>query len=141
MRKGRTVAAVESIGRVAAEAGLDERAAAGVLVDEGRDVVDVARDDHELTGLARLLELVPREDGEVVRRLGPADLVGLASDGLELHGVLAAADLVVGERLELRREAEPVHDDDEPLGRVVCERKRRGRASATRSVRHDMDDQ
>ena len=91
---------------VAAEASLDQGAAARVLVDKSRDVVDESTDDHQLPRLALGFEVVPRKDGQVVRVLRPLDLLGLARDRLELHRELAAADLVVRERLELRSEAE-----------------------------------
>jgi hypothetical protein len=109
-------AAVESRSRVAAEASPDEAGATRVLVDEGRNVVDETADDHELTGLAGFLNcawrivsteerregeearrtLIPSEDGKVVRRLRPSDLVCSTSDGLELHCVLSLPDIVVG---------------------------------------------
>lgn len=57
---------------------------------------------------------VPREDGEVVRVRGPDDLLGGRLELLQAHRDLALLDLVVGEDLELRGEAELVADPDEP---------------------------
>lgn len=51
--------------------------------------------------------------------LRPLDVASETGDGLELHRVLTFLDLVVGERLELRSEAEEVGCVDEPLGRIV----------------------
>jgi hypothetical protein len=116
------VPSVERGGGITAETGLDVGLSSGVVLHERGDVVDETGDDDEGAGLARLLELVPREDGKVVRRRGPLDLLALGLDLLELHRVLSLLDLVVGERLEVRREAEEVGCEDEPLGGVVSGR-------------------
>ena len=57
----------------------------------------------------------------MVRGLWPDDLFLDLAHLLELHGQLALLDLVVRERLELRREANELASLDEPLGRVVLE--------------------
>jgi len=144
----------ESGGGIFSEAGLDESSSSWVLIDEGGDVVNETGDDDELASLASFGEVVPGEDGKIVRRLGPVDLIGLLLKGLHLHGDLSSTDLVIGymrkrdrqemhlakgekskltESLELRSETELVGDEDEPLGRVVCKReewegRREGRA-------------
>ena len=49
----------------------------------------------------------------------PRDSILLGAETLQLHRKLALLDLVVGERLEVRREAELAAHPDEPLRRVV----------------------
>jgi len=88
--------AEESGSSIFAKTGLDESASSRVFVDEGRDVVDEAGDDDELTGLASFGEVVPGENGKVVRRLGPVDLVGLLLKSLHLHSDLSSTNLVIG---------------------------------------------
>lgn len=63
---------------------------------------------------------VPGDDGKVVGRLGPLNLLGLGLQLLHLHGENTLLDLVLGERLELGCETEGRCDEDEPLGRVAA---------------------
>jgi hypothetical protein len=55
-RRKRSPPSVESRSRILAETSLDQRTSSGVFVNEGRDVVDEARDDDKLPSLARLLD-------------------------------------------------------------------------------------
>jgi len=90
-----------------------------MLVCERFNVVNHTAYNDELTSFAGLSEVIPCEDGKVVRRFRPLDLFGSSLDLLHLHGELTGLDLVVGESLELRSETELVASEDEPLGGVV----------------------
>lgn len=109
----------EGSGGISADRLLDEVSASWVVVDEAGAVVDETVDGNEGSLLGFGLEVLPRDDGKVVARLGPLDRTGLFLEHLELHGVLSLLDLVVGELLEVRSEAELRHGPDEPLGGVV----------------------
>jgi len=100
---------------------LDEVSSTRVFLGEGRDVVDEPADDDQRTCLCLGLEVVPRDDRQMVAVVRPRDLSALLCQLLQLHGVLALLDLVVGEFLEVRRETEQRHGRDEPFGRVVLE--------------------
>jgi hypothetical protein len=72
-------------------------------------------------GKKRKRTLIPSEDGKVVRRLRPLNLLGLTSEGLHLHSDLATLDVVVGcadwregKRVSKKekREKEEGNDDD-----------------------------
>lgn len=76
-------------------------------------------DDNKSARLGLLLVLIPRDDGQVVRALGPLDAPAEFVSLLELHRKLTFANLVVGEHLEVARETESLHGRDKPLGRIV----------------------
>lgn len=65
------------------------------------------------------LTLIPSNDRQMVRCLGPLDILGLLLQLLHLHRELSLLNLVVRERLELRGETEVRRNEDEPLGGVV----------------------
>ncbi|KAI3484012.1 hypothetical protein L1887_53026 [Cichorium endivia] len=110
--------AEESSGSVLANLAREQVAATRVLVEEGRDVVDEAVDNNEGASLGLLDKVVPRDDGEVGRGLGPLELLTKLVSLLELHRKTTLLDLVVGEGLEVRGETELAHGANEPLGGV-----------------------
>ena len=64
--------------------------------------------------------LIPAQNGEVVGRRRPNDLVLRGPlKLLERHRKLPLLDFVIGEDLELRREAELVGQKDQPLRGIV----------------------
>ena len=65
------------------------------------------------------LTAIPCDNGQIIGRSGPLHFIGLLLEFLELHCQLTLADFVIGEGLEMRREAEPRHGSDEPFGGVV----------------------
>jgi len=111
----------ERCGGVCTDGSFDEVSSTRVFLCERRDVVDESTDDDERTILGFRLEVVPRDDGEVVAIVWPDDLSGLLCELLQLHRVLTLFDLVVWEFLEMRSETEQRHGGDEPFRRVVLE--------------------
>ena len=111
----------EGGGSVGTDGSLDQVGSSRVVFGERRAVVDESVDSNERSLLGLSLEVLPRDDRELVARLGPLDLLGLLLEGLQLHGVLSLLDLVVGESLEVRSETKRRHGPDEPLGGVVLE--------------------
>jgi len=104
---------------VGSDSPLDQVSTTWVVLGERRAVVDESVDGHERSLFGLGLEVVPRDDREVVTRLGPVQLLALLLQLDELHGVLTLLDLVVGESLEVGSEAESRSSPDEPLGGVV----------------------
>lgn len=68
--------------------------------------MDETVDSDEGSFLGLGLEVFPRNDRELVARLGPLDLSTLLLQFLKLHGVLSLFDLVVGESLQVGRKTE-----------------------------------
>lgn len=73
---------VESGCAVLAETCGQQVSSTGVLVKEGRDIVDETADADQRAALGLLFELLPRDDGQVVRALWPLEFL------LHLVGVL-----------------------------------------------------
>lgn len=111
----------ERCGRVCTDGSLDEVSSTGVFLCERRDVVDESTDDDEGTIFRFGLEVVPRDDWQVVAVVWPDDLSALLCQLLQLHRVLTLFDLVVGKLFEMRSETEQRHGGDEPFRRVVLE--------------------
>lgn len=111
---------VEDGSGVLADGRRDEGLATGVLLDEGGNVVDDTSDGDE--GLAVLGlgdEVVPVDNGELLKRNTPVEggtlLVELLLELLDSTLV----DLVLSELLEVVGEAESLPDPDGPLGGIV----------------------
>jgi hypothetical protein len=98
---------------------LDQVNATRVLIHERRDIVDEAGDKDQWTGLGLFLEGIPANDGQVVGRDGPFNVVALGLEFLEFHSQLTLLNFVLGEGLEVRSETEPLHGNDEPLSRII----------------------
>lgn len=62
---------------------------------------------------------VPVHEGQFLGSKRPLDGLLLGSQILQAHGERALLDLVLGERLEVRGQAQPLGQLDEPLGGVV----------------------
>jgi hypothetical protein len=77
----------------------DPMRAAGMLVDEGRDVVDEARDEDVRAGGGLLYVRLPRDYREIVAVRWPRECLLRLAQSLELHRQPALADFVVGEDL------------------------------------------
>ena len=113
-------AAVEDGRRVLADARVDQRLAARVVLDEVADVVDDARDGDErapVLGLGHIV--VPADDGQLLERGTPVEGGALLVDLLLQLLQAALLDLVGLELLQVVGEAELLPDPDGPLGGVV----------------------
>lgn len=95
-------AAVEHGRGVLADAAADHGLAAGVVLDELRDVVDHARDGDEAAPVLGLVdEVVPLDDGELVQGHAPVEPRALLVQFLLLLLHAAFFDLVLLELLEV----------------------------------------
>lgn len=113
-------AAVEHGGSVLADARVDHRLAAGVVLDEVGDVVDNTGDGNQTTAVLGLLDVfLPFHDGQLVERDTPVELGAALVDLLLQLLDTALFDLVGAELLEVVGEAELLPDPDGPFGGVV----------------------
>lgn len=111
----------EGSGRIGTDSLLDQVCSSRVILGERRAVVNETVDSDERSFLGLGLEVFPRDDRELVARLGPLNVGALLLELQQLHGVLSLSDLVVGESLQVRGKTKRRHGPDEPLGRVVLE--------------------
>jgi len=98
---------------------LDQVSTTGVVGSETGAIVDKAVNRNKRSLLCLSLEVVPRNDREVVGAFWPLELFRLCVEFLQLHRVLTLLDFVVRETLEVGSETERRHGANEPLGRVV----------------------
>lgn len=111
---------IEDSGGVLADGGGDERLAAGVVLDEVCDVVDDAGHcDQGLAVLGLGHEVVPSDDGELLKGNAPVKLGTLGIELLLLLLETTLLDLVGAEGVQVVGLSDEAHEVDEHLGRVV----------------------
>jgi hypothetical protein len=105
---------------VLADGRRDEGLATRVVGNELANVVDdTGNGNPGLAVLGLLDKVVPADDGQGLQWLAPVESGALLVELLLLLLETALLDLVLGEGLEVVGEADPLHDGDEPLGRVI----------------------
>jgi len=105
---------------ILADAALNESLTTGVLIDEVGDVVDNTSDSDETTAVLGLLNVVvPLDDGQLLKRNTPVELLALLVDLLLQLLDTALLDLVGAELLQVGGKAKLGPHPDGPLGRVI----------------------
>jgi hypothetical protein len=111
---------VEHGGSILADAALDESLATRVLGDEVGNVMDNTSDSDETTAVLSLLNIVvPLDDGKLVERYTPVELLTLLVDLLLELLDTTLLDFVGAELLEVGGETKLAPEPDGPLGGVV----------------------
>lgn len=110
---------VEDGGTVLAHSAHDESLSTRVVLNKGGDIVDDSGDEHEVTGLSLLLELLKLDDGKLLNGNTPVEGVSPLVELLLslLHETLLNG--VLRESLQVPGEADLLERPDEPLGGVV----------------------
>lgn len=113
-------AAVKHGRGVLADAAADHGLAAGVILDEIRDIVDHARHGDEAAPVLGLVDVVvPLDDGELVQGHAPVEPCALLVQFLLLLLHAALFDLVLLELLEVEGQSHLLPTPNRPLGRVI----------------------
>jgi len=112
-------ASEERRGRVPADVLAYQVGAAGVLVDECRDVVNETADEDQRAEYGLFLERFPADDGQVIAVGRPGELLLRFPKTLELHRQLTFTDFVVREDFQMTGQSKPLAGPNEPLRRVV----------------------
>jgi len=112
-------AAKECSCRIFSDVLCQEMTTARVLVKKAADIVDIPTDEDEWSILGLFLERFPGDNRKIIRILGPDEGILLSSQAFQLHGQFAFAHFVIGERLKMGSEPNPLHHSDEPFGGVI----------------------